>query len=60
MNTFSTAQNLGRDATGWMQSVGKVLEGFDQLPSDVQKTVLDNVRDYTKPYGPLEQAAKAM
>jgi hypothetical protein len=60
MSTFLGAQNLGRSSLGWMQSVGKTLEVFDNLKPDVQQKVRDNMREISKPGGTLEQADKAL
>ncbi|KAH7089519.1 peptidase S8/S53 domain-containing protein [Paraphoma chrysanthemicola] len=60
MNTFLRAQNLGRGALDWMQSTGKMLETFDDLKPDVQQKLRDNIRDYTKPDGPLFKASDAL
>jgi len=60
MDTFSNAQNLGRDSMAWMQSVGNVLQDFDELSPGQQQKVRENIRDYTKSNGPLAQAAKAL
>jgi hypothetical protein len=60
MNTFLGAQNLGRNSVDWMRSTGKLLESFDTLKPEVQQQVRDSIRDYSKPDGPLQQAAAAM
>ncbi|KAH7073921.1 peptidase S8/S53 domain-containing protein [Paraphoma chrysanthemicola] len=60
MNTFLGAQNLGRESLDWMQSTGKMLETFDNLKPDVQQKLRNNIRDYTKPDGPLFKASDAL
>jgi hypothetical protein len=60
MNAFLGAQNLGRNSMDWMQSVGKVLEGFDNLKPEIQQQVLNNIREYAKPGGQLQKASEAM
>jgi hypothetical protein len=60
MNAFLGAQNLGRNSMDWMQSVGKMLEGFDNLKPEIQQQVLNNIREYAKPGGQLQKASEAM
>jgi hypothetical protein len=60
MNSFLGAQNLGRNSMDWIQSVGKMLEGFDSLKPEVQQRILGNIREYVKPGGQLQKASEAM
>lgn len=60
LGTFTGAQSLGRGASNWMKSMGKMVQGFDDLKPDIQNKVRDNIRQYAAPGGPLEQARRAM
>jgi hypothetical protein len=60
MDVFNKAQNAGRSSANWMQSLGAMLQGFDSLKPEVQQKVRNNMADYAKPGGQLEQAGEAL
>jgi hypothetical protein len=60
LNTFLQAQNLGRNSINSLQSMGKMLEGFDGLKPDVQQKVRANIAELAKPGGLLKQTSAAM
>ncbi|KAF2878051.1 peptidase S8/S53 domain-containing protein [Massariosphaeria phaeospora] len=60
LDAFSGVQNLGRGSLDWMKSLGKLAQGFDKLSPEVQKQARDNIQEYAKPGGQLEQAQEAM
>ncbi|KAF2789529.1 subtilisin-like protein, partial [Melanomma pulvis-pyrius CBS 109.77] len=60
LDSVMNAQNLGRDAGNWIQSMGKMVQGFDKLGPDEQQQMRNNIQEYTAPGGPLEKAGQAM
>jgi hypothetical protein len=60
LNTFLQAQNLGRSSINSLESMGKMLEGFDNLKPDVQQQVRANIAEISGPGGLLQQASAAM
>lgn len=60
LNTFLQAQTLGRNLINSMQSMGRMLEGFDGLKPDLQRQVRTNIAELAKPGGLVKQASAAM
>jgi hypothetical protein len=60
MDTFTGAQNLGRQSLNWMKSTENLVKNFNTLPTGVQDQVKSRCGDIAKAGGVLAQAKTAM
>jgi hypothetical protein len=60
LDTFTGAQNLGRQSLNWMKSTENLVKNFDTLPTGVQDQVKSRCGDIAKAGGVLAQAKTAM
>lgn len=59
MDAFNDVQETGRNAANLLGSAGQVLDGFDGLTPDKQQAARENMREFAKKGGQLDQARKA-
>jgi hypothetical protein len=59
-DTLTSAHTLARQTLNWMKSTQGLVQGFSNLPADVQSKVRARVGEFAKAGGQLEQCRQAL